>query len=700
MLDLRQGDDQAQWVIVPVIGTTPGRRYGHVMTFSMPYLLVFGGNTGTDPANDVWFLSIEKAPFSWAKIVCNSELPPARVYHAAAQCFIGSAAGMMIIFGGRTNDQSALNDTWGLRRHRDCTWDWVKAPYKPGIVPLARYQHTTLFINSVMVVVGGRANQVTKVVPFETYDTETSEWFSYPSIKRFRHACWAIDGLIYLHGGFEQESPNVPTNSILKIDSRYLFRLQELKIPNEKVKEETKGGGKLSNMGTFSAAPSCIASQTLNKGINNSNAKPTKKTITKEVRKCQEEKVFKLSNQALVAASLNLADPEADDGDLVRSIFIDKLPEESKKIGGKSKAPIAEYQRDSNDPLYSLFINNLLKPKELSVALPGNNFPFKKEHVIELAKECQAIIESQPNLLKLRTPVKIFGNLHGNFQDLMRFFDVWKAPNENPLGGDIDSFAYLFLGNYVDRGSRSLETICLLLALKLKYPDQIYLLRGSHEDRLINSVYGFGEECKRRLHEDINDPNSAFQSINNAFAWFPFGALIENKILCVHSGIGPNLTKLDDIAKINRPIEMSSDSSTSEQEIMYNALWSYPNETKLGYQNMPCKEISRNAIKYGKDKVEEFIRINNLEMIIRGHENIMEGFETFADGRLLTITSCTDYCGKLGNSASIMVVPKTFDIVPKLLLPETNPSKKKCWTEDEDALVKYPPTPLRVREKA
>ena len=86
----------------------------------------------------------------------------------------------------------------------------------------------------------------------------------------------------------------------------------------------------------------------------------------------------------------------------------------------------------------------------------------------------------------------MFGNLFGNYVDLMRFFDIWKMPSE---AGDISGFDYLFMGNYVDRGSHSLETICLLMALKLKYPKQIFLLRGNHEDRNVNRHLGFGEEC-------------------------------------------------------------------------------------------------------------------------------------------------------------------------------------------------------------
>jgi protein phosphatase len=106
---------------------------------------------------------------------------------------------MLVVFGGRTTDQSALNDTWGLRKHRDGRLDWVKAPY------------SILFLGTLMLVIGGRNNQVGETISFDIYDTETSEWFRLSSIEKFRHACWISDNYLYIHGGFDQDSPNVPT---------------------------------------------------------------------------------------------------------------------------------------------------------------------------------------------------------------------------------------------------------------------------------------------------------------------------------------------------------------------------------------------------------------------------------------------------------------------------------------------------------
>ena len=172
-------------------------------------------------------------------------------------------------------------------------------------------------------------------------------------------------------------------------------------------------------------------------------------------------------------------------------------------------------------------MKSLLKPKDYTLPPQGSKFPLKREDIIELATECINILAVQPTVIReIKPPVKVFGNIHGNYSDLMRFFDIWKAPSES---GDIHGFDYVFLGNYVDRGAYSLETICLLMALKLKYPKQIFMLRGNHEDRNVNKYLGFGDECTKRLSEDINQASSVFSKINEMFDYLPLAAIVLDK---------------------------------------------------------------------------------------------------------------------------------------------------------------------------
>jgi protein phosphatase len=168
--------------------------------------------------------------------------------------------------------------------------------------------------------------------------------------------------------------------------------------------------------------------------------------------------------------------------------------------------------------------------------------------------EVEKLFESEPTLLRLRTPLKIFGDLHGQLLDLNKLFDLFEAPTDEPKIGDIESTDYLFLGDYVDRGTRSLETILLLFALKLKYPENIHMLRGAHEDRKINRFMGLGDECMTKLRQDLDDPDSIFQRLNRIFEKMPIAALVEKNIFCVHGGIGATLENINELEAIQRPI--------------------------------------------------------------------------------------------------------------------------------------------------
>jgi hypothetical protein len=169
----------------------------------------------------------------------------------------------------------------------------------------------------------------------------------------------------------------------------------------------------------------------------------------------------------------------------------------------------------NEEPLHEKFLYVLLNPSEwLKKPDQGmEKFMFKTEDIVELTQQCIDVVMSQPMVLRVNTPVKVFGDIHGQYIDLMTFFARWGEPKDGP-NGDIHIIDYLFLGDYVDRGNMSLETMCLLLALKVKYPDRIHLLRGNHEDKLINSNFGFYEECQYRLGEDPMAEDSAFYVLN------------------------------------------------------------------------------------------------------------------------------------------------------------------------------------------
>jgi diadenosine tetraphosphatase ApaH/serine/threonine PP2A family protein phosphatase len=344
------------------------------------------------------------------------------------------------------------------------------------------------------------------------------------------------------------------------------------------------------------------------------------------------------------------------------------------------------------------FIKKLLQPKTfINYSDSFSSFCMPPEKIIELCKYTQDVLQSQKMVLNLRSPAKIFGDIHGQYSDLMRFFDLWGVPCEGETDKDIETFDYVFLGDYVDRGSYSLETICLMFALKIRYPDQIHLLRGNHEDEWINMTFGFADECANRLNEDIDHPRSVFKCINGIFQYLPLAAIIDNKVICLHGGIGESLKHISQIEALERPLEVVHEVTNDEQQLIVDVLWSDPTDSdqEMGiYANtIRDPQGTGNIVKFGPDRVHKFLNDNNLSMIIRAHECVMDGFERFAGGSLITVFSATDYCGKHKNAGAVLILGKNAEITPKLIYPSTVMSNN--WMDDEEALKKRPPTPPR-----
>lgn len=187
------------------------------------------------------------------------------------------------------------------------------------------------------------------------------------------------------------------------------------------------------------------------------------------------------------------------------------------------------------------------------------------------------------------------GDIHGQYQDLLKLLDY---------GGYPPSVTYLFLGDYVDRGKQSLETICLLLAYKIRYPDKVSLLRGNHEDAKINRIYGFYDECKRRFNVRL------WKIFTDCFNCLPVAALIDEKIICMHGGLSPELKNLDQIRELPRPTEIP------DSGLLCDLLWSDPDARIEGWADSD-RGVS---CTFGADVVAEFLDKNELDLICRGHQ--------------------------------------------------------------------------------
>ena len=204
----------------------------------------------------------------------------------------------------------------------------------------------------------------------------------------------------------------------------------------------------------------------------------------------------------------------------------------------------------------------------------------------------------------------------------------------------------------------------------MRYPEHIYIIRGHHEDISINAVNGLGDECEKRLDENIRAENSIFMKLNALFELLPLGVLIDNKILCVHGGIGSSVTKLSDIANIKRPIQVIQDVRTHEQQMVLDLLWSEYSDDIGELAVNEERDITKSGfiLKYGKDRLNKFLQENNLSLLITSHQCIIEGIKSFNEDKLLTVFSATNYMDKFNNIAGLVYITKnSSQIIPKLI---------------------------------
>lgn len=255
------------------------------------------------------------------------------------------------------------------------------------------------------------------------------------------------------------------------------------------------------------------------------------------------------------------------------------------------------------------------------------------------------IVYEQPVFLELEAPLRICGDVHGQFADVLRLFEIGGRP---PLSN------YLFLGDYVDRGKYSIETICLLLTYKIKFPENFFLLRGNHECASINRIYGFYDECKRRYNCKI------WKLFTDCFNVLPVCAVIEEKIICMHGGLSPDLMDLDQLLHIERPTDVP------DTGLLCDLLWSDPDKTVKGWGDND-RGVS---FTFGSDIVDSFLKKHGLDLICRAHQVVEDGYEFFSSRKLVTMFSAPNYCGDFGNSGALMSISDglmcTFQILPSV----------------------------------
>ena len=281
-------------------------------------------------------------------------------------------------------------------------------------------------------------------------------------------------------------------------------------------------------------------------------------------------------------------------------------------------------------------------PNELNIITQKNQ--LTKDEIKFLCTKSLEIFMEEPVLLEVSAPVNICGDTHGQFNDLLRLFEFGGRPPETN---------YLFLGDYVDRGKNSVETMSLLLAYKIKYPHNFFMLRGNHESELINHVYGFYDECRRRY--DIK----TYKLFSDCFNWLPISAIVDDKILCMHGGLSPDLISLDKIRKIVRPTEVP------DKGLLCDLLWSDPDKNVDGWGN------NERGVSYtfNESVVNRLVEELDIDLVCRAHQVVERGFEFFANQKLVTVFSAPNYCNQFDNAGAMMIVDENLVCGFKILVP-------------------------------
>ena len=287
-----------------------------------------------------------------------------------------------------------------------------------------------------------------------------------------------------------------------------------------------------------------------------------------------------------------------------------------------------------------------------------NNEELTESEVRTVVQNAMDLFLEESNLLILHSPIIICGDIHGQLEDLFQLFDTTECERTSQ---------FLFMGDYVDRGHYSIDTICYLLALKLK-TRQVYLLRGNHESISINTTYGFYDECSNRFHN-----SNTFGLINDMFEMMPLAAVIDQKVFSVHAGLSPSLPLLESINELNRRRQIPNSGEFAD------LVWSDPVED----DNIWEKSQRGSGYLFGKRQTEEFLHLNDLEFMTRSHQLVREGYQWMfyrnndtSMPMLITIWSAPNYAYVEENSASFMRYTGARPIDNQIQIFEANENRR------------------------
>ncbi|KRY10625.1 Serine/threonine-protein phosphatase PP1(5.9) [Trichinella patagoniensis] len=251
----------------------------------------------------------------------------------------------------------------------------------------------------------------------------------------------------------------------------------------------------------------------------------------------------------------------------------------------------------------------------------GSTTPLTEQELMEILNAAIPLLLAEQSLIEFNAPVVICGDIHGQFEDLLRLYDS--------------------VGDYVDRGPQSVEVMSLQILLKLQYPNDYFLLRGNHEHAVINRSYGFYNECTSRYSVNL------WKRFQNLFVCMPLSALVSKKILCMHGGISSELKNFDQIRGIQRP-------------------------TSVSPCGILCFKKSPRGVGcvFGENVTIEFCDNMGIDLIV-----FDQGYQFFAERRCVTVFSAPNYCNIFNNAAAALIIDKNLNCKIVQIMPRNKKKK-------------------------
>ena len=254
------------------------------------------------------------------------------------------------------------------------------------------------------------------------------------------------------------------------------------------------------------------------------------------------------------------------------------------------------------------------------------------------------IFQEEPTVLRLSTSgdddIIIVGDLHGQILDLFRVLKQFGHPPKK---------RYLFLGDIVDRGEFSTETLIMIMLMKVLFPNHVYVIRGNHEFSTMWKSGGFASEIAL-LYGSSNmnnyNDNIVASEFSKMLSTVPLGAVIDEKIFCVHGGIGPQFESIKQLEDIHRPVH------EYDFEPLISAVWSDPFDEIDTYKNSP----RGSGYLFGEKAITKFLDDQGLDVLVRGHQSISEGVAYHLNGKCITVFTASNYCGQTPNMAGILIL--------------------------------------------